>query len=82
MKILAMVQIQTAVQKKWPGEQEHVKKKWKEQAADGSWRHDKSTQMYQKVQKNNYNSTDFKTSKRVYIGDEAVVHHLGETART
>ena len=26
MKILAMVQIQTAVQKKWPGEQEHVKK--------------------------------------------------------
>ena len=26
MKILAMVQIQTKVQKKWPGEQEHVKK--------------------------------------------------------
>jgi hypothetical protein len=32
--------------------------------------------------KKEYNKYGFKTSKRVYKGDEAVVHHLGETART
>ena len=53
MKILAMVQIQTKVQKKWPGEQEHVKKsgRSKQQTGVGDKTRVRKCIMYQKVQK-------------------------------